>query len=201
MRLRLRRWLPAIVVLAVGAAGLGALTLYRMHLGRELRALGEETARLRALLEDAASRPAPGFTPRCPPVVELDPGWVPAGAWGPGGAVAIPLLDGGGAEVRLAAPGTDPAAGPALAWNAEFRVYEVAAERIPDPRGFHVAVRLPDGGWARTVPSNWPWPLCAPWLDCSRDGCEEECLPRGDSPRPSDPPAAVLPEPCRPSSS
>jgi hypothetical protein len=197
MRPALRRWMPVLVVAVVGALLIGGLALYRHHLGKRLAELEKEEARLRALLEDTRAEELALLQPSCPPVAELDPGWARYQPWGPAGPEALPLLEGGEAEVRLAEPDADPAAGARLAWNGELRVYEVPTAEIPHPDRFHLAVRLPDGRWARTLPSNWPLPACAPWLDCSRGGCEQECLPRSFREKGGPLPGAAYPEHCR----
>lgn len=193
----LRRWLrPGILPLAVLAVVVALWVvnaLYMRSLEREVKRLEHHRDTLEEAVR-AARRLDPEMGVRCPPVLELDPAWAGRRVWGPGGEQALPLLEGGTAAVRLI-PAGEEEEGPALAWNRELRVYELPAEAAADGRAFHLGVRLPSGGWARTVPSNWPGTLCEPWIDCAGGGCRSGCLDP-DLPPDAVPPPARMPPPC-----
>jgi len=167
----------------------GGLCGYRMVLEHRLETLRLEVERI-----ESEARRDREFAIRCPPVVELDPAWAGRMPWGAGREEALPLLDGGQATVQVHWAGGGR--GPALAWNAEYRVYDLTADHLSGKGPFWIAVMLQEGGWAFTVPSNWPLPVCDPWVDCRRGDCEEGCAPE-EFPQDWRFPPASLPPLCR----
>lgn len=192
-KLSLPLWIiPVAAVLAVVAVTL-LLRGRRQDLEGEIARLEEERRRLEEVIEHQKLTD-PAYGVQCPPVVELDPGWAHRMPWGPGRQAALPLLEGGGAEVRLL--DVDGVPGPTVSWNPELRVYDLPSrEAVRRTGGFYLGVRVGQDRWALTLPSNWPDPLCEPWIACGEACDEDGCIL---NPRPDEvPPPASLPRACQ----
>ena len=190
-------WIPpwsipvaALVIVILVSAG---MFLYRLHLESKVAALESERKSLEELVDVDWVAPN-NLELRCPPVLELDPAWAEQMPWSPGAGETLRTLDEGVREVRiLDADGTP---GPTVSWNPKFRVYDLSALEGKERESFYLGVLQEDGSWALTIPTNWPLPLCEPWITCTPGACADRCLidPWEGT---QDLPPASLPAACR----
>ena len=184
--------IPVAALVIVAAISIG-MHFYRAHLESQLAELELERESLQEI-EDMEWELKNGMEVRCPPVLELDPAWAEQMPWGPGAKETLKTLDEGVREVRILDAAGVP--GPTVSWNAELRVYDLSALEGKMRESFYLGVLQEDGTWAVTVPTNWPAPLCEPWIACSSETCTYDCLIEPwDGTRTL--PPATLPGPCR----